>query len=140
MLFINCSKRGQNAPFLKKMHPLFVCPKVFSVRRAVSIPTWSQDDTVMAVAADSHRDFLTPERLNVRQRAICPMNCVLFVCTNYYIFSLAFCQAKKRTSAKTRHSTPTDTKAYHESRARQSVFAFFIPIAARLSAMNRIIA
>ena len=54
------------------MHPLFVCPKVFSVRRAVSIPTWSQDDTVMAVAADSHRDFLTPERLNVRQRAILP--------------------------------------------------------------------
>ena len=54
------------------MHPLFVCPKVFSVRRTVSIPTWSYDDTVMAVAADSHRDFLTPERIKRPTTSISP--------------------------------------------------------------------
>ena len=60
--------------------PHFAQGTVFSVHRAISIPTGGQAPvTVMAVAADSHRDFLIPEQAlfrSARQRDGVPMLCV----------------------------------------------------------------
>ncbi|MBO5883866.1 MAG: hypothetical protein J6Q78_05630 [Clostridia bacterium] len=65
---------------------LRVAQETFTFHKAISIPTWlfSQKtiDTVMAVATDSHRDFLIPERTvtqYARQRISLIFRCFAFI-------------------------------------------------------------
>ena len=64
-----------------------VAQETFTGRRTISIPTYDKkSNTVMAVAADSHRRFLIPEYtvLQYTRQRITSMNCVYSFVYGYY--------------------------------------------------------